>query len=99
LVSIKEDTMNEYLTQQVAREQVNDRIAAARGARQARRSTGRARRARRGGSGHAASGLGPPALSQAARSASPLTRASFRLTNGVRHPANAFRSWLAAGQL
>jgi hypothetical protein len=91
--------MNEYLTQQVAREQLNDRIAAARQARLARRSTGRGRRARHGGSGQAASGHGAPALSQAARVASPLTRAGHRLANDVRHPAGAFRSWLAAGQL
>lgn len=101
--------MNEYLVQQVAREQLNDRIAAARGARAARRSTGRGRRARNGGPGRAASGLCAPALSQAAlsqaalsraaRPASPLTRAGLRLANDVRHPASAFRTWLDAGVL
>jgi hypothetical protein len=96
LVSIKEDTMNEYLTQQVAREQVNDRIAVARRTGLARRLAGRAHRARPGGRrGYAAAVL----ASVGSAPAAPLTRASFRLTNGVRHPANAFRSWLAAGQL
>jgi hypothetical protein len=72
-----EDTMNEYLVQQVAREQLNDRIAAARGARAARHSTGRGRRARNGGPRRAASGLGAPALSQAALSQAALSQAAL----------------------
>jgi ribosomal protein L4 len=88
--------MNEYLVQAVAREQLNDRIAAAEQGSRARRSTGRARRARRGGSGHAASGHGSTVV---ARTASPFSRAGLLIANDVRHPVGAFRSWLAAGQL
>ena len=89
--------MNEYLVQEVAREQLNDRIAAARRSTRARRSTvGRGRRARRGAAGYAASGDGAPAVSQAAW---PVARAGLSIANNVRHPLGAFRSWLAAGQL
>ena len=83
--------MNEYLVQAVAREQLNDRIAAAEQGSRARRSTGRARRARRGGSGHGSTVV--------ARTASPFSRAGLLIANDVRHPVGAFRSWLAAGQL
>lgn len=85
--------MNEYMVQEVARQQLNDRIASASRARTTRRSTGRARRARSArtdGSAHVA------AMS---RPGTPLSRAGQRLVYDVRHPANAFRSWLSAGLL
>ena len=88
--------MNEYIVQEVARQQLNDRIAGARRAKAARRvSVGRGHRARRGGPGLAASGH----VATVARTASAAAQAGHAIAGNVRHPFGAFRSWLAAGQL